>query len=814
MGKDLTPLMRQYWDVKTVHPDKIILFRMGDFFEMFHDDAKTAAPILGITLTSRNKKAMDETPMCGVPHHSIAGICNKLLKAGYKVAICDQIEDPKLAKGLVKRGVTRILTPGMVYDSENLNPDLPNYIASFFGKSLSFVDVSSGEAFYFLVETENEALQLLHIFPVAELISSTSNPAMRGEWMSTEFNQPGEPDPNVLESVFQLTAYVKSLGGEETLRILRPFELRSHKSCMSVSPTVLRHLEIFNTYGGEKNGSFLQAIDRTRSSSGARLLRQWVSFPLINIDEIKNRQDKIEHWSQRLPDLKKIRELLIKLGDIERRLGRITTPQAGSRDLQALAQSLLIAGAVAEMAKLTPEKSLVDLALEFESTFQDELPVAIRQGGMIRKGVEAKLDEWIELSTNTQGLLHKMEEEERAQTGISSLKIRYNNVFGYYIEVTHTHKEKIPDRYLRKQTLVNAERFCTPELIELEKKVLNAEGRRAELEYEIFVKFREDFLRKSREILQFAEVIAELDVMTSLAWLAVEQSLVRPVLGGKTIELKASRHTVVEQVVGKHFVANDIYLDDGACLLLTGPNMAGKSTLMRQVALISLMAQMGSFVPATSAKLPVFDAIYTRIGASDMLSEGLSTFMVEMKETAQMLSMMTEKSLVILDEVGRGTSTYDGMAIAQSLLEELVSSRKCITLFATHYHELTALIETYPQIKNGHMSVVEKNGEILFLHSLKSGPAGKSYGIQVGRLAGLPSAVTDRADKILRSLEEKSVTANAAKKARVVSQEQLPLIDYSSHQPEWIEKIKSFDVSQKTPLEALVQISCWQNEIQ
>jgi DNA mismatch repair protein MutS len=807
MTKDLTPLMRQYWDIKTVHPDKVVLFRMGDFFEMFHEDAKTAAPILGIALTSRNKKALDETPMCGVPHHSVAGICNKLLKAGYKVAICEQLEDPKLAKGgLVKRGVTRVLTPGMVYDSDNLNPEMANYIASYFSDSLSFADASSGETFYFPIGSKDEARQLLQIFPVAELILEKAEADFQGPWMLSEFSDSSPGDLNLPESARRLLAYIKNLGGEEALRILRPFEKRSHQSRMRISSTVLRHLEIFSTYGGERKGSFLQAIDRTGSSSGARLLRQWLSFPLMNLSDIQARQAEIKKWTERLPDLKKIRELLVQLGDIERRLGKIATPQVNSRDLQVLAQSIMIGAAAAERAGLTLEEPLRECAQSFQTTFLEELPLSVRQGGMIKKGVNSSLDEWIELSTNSQGLLLKMEEEERAQTGISSLKIRYNNVFGYYIEITHTHKDKVPSRYLRKQTLVNAERFCTPELIELEKKVLGAESQRAELEYEIFSQFRESFLQKSFEILSFAGRIAELDVMTSLAWLAIEQSLVCPELGGEVVDLRGSRHTVVEQVVGKHFVPNDIRLGQGGCLLLTGPNMAGKSTLMRQVALISLMAQVGSYVPATSAKLPLFDAIYTRIGASDMLSEGLSTFMVEMKETAQMLSMMTRRSLVILDEVGRGTSTYDGMAIAQSLLEELVSRSGCITLFATHYHELTMLSQRYPQIQNAHMSVVEKSGAIQFLHSLKSGAAGKSYGIQVGRLAGLPKSVTERAERILLDLECKSDS--------VAEVQQLPLVTFNFAHTEWLEKIKSFDVSRKTPLEALVQISHWQNEIQ
>ncbi len=831
MSKELTPLMRQYWEVKSLHSDKIILFRMGDFFEMFHDDAKTAAPILGIALTSRNKKALDETPMCGVPHHSIAGICNKLLKAGYKVAICDQLEDPKLAKGLVKRGVTRILTPGMVYDSDNLAPDLSNYIACFLeiGSgadnkiNLSFADPSSGEAFYFELSNLTEAENLLSVFPVVELLVIDKSKAPSGSWMVTEIAaQEQGPSP----AAQSLLSYIKELGGEVALRTMKPFERRQLQSRMRVSSIALRHLEVFTTYRGEKEGSFFYAIDRTKTSSGARLLRQWLSFPMMNLADIEARQKVIRQWLAKPAELKRIREILSTLGDIERRLGKVASPQCNARDLQSLTQSLRSAFAAQQCAGLAPLNDLESLVRQFEAEFVEDLPLSIKQGGMIKKGFNSDLDNWIELATNSQGLLQKMEEEERARTGISSLKIRYNNVFGFYIEITHTHKEKIPDNYLRKQTLANAERFCTPELLELEKKVLAAQTRRSEIECELFIVCKEHLLSHSMPILELAQTIAEIDCFTAFSWLALEQNFVAPTFSKvsassvERLHLKASRHPVVERVAGTSFVANDLELKAGECLLLTGPNMAGKSTLMRQVALVSLLAQVGSFVPATEAELPLFDAIYTRIGASDMLSEGLSTFMVEMKETAQMLSEVTSRSLVVLDEVGRGTSTYDGLALAQSLLEDLVHRHKCITLFATHYHELTELSAEMPVIKNAHMSVVEKNGQIKFLHSLKAGAAGKSYGIQVGRLAGLPSQVTDRAAKILKELESGSRSSKSHRQG--VPQMSLLDLDFSQAsesseaQKSWTvigEKIKLFDVSKKTPLEALVQISQWQNEL-
>lgn len=842
--------MRQYWEVKSLHSDKIILFRMGDFFEMFHDDAKTAAPLLGIALTSRNKKALDETPMCGVPHHSIAGICNKLLKAGHKVAICDQLEDPKLAKGLVKRGVTRILTPGMVYDSDNLAPDISNYIACFLevptsseGLSqahLSFADPSSGEAFYFVLSSRAEALNLLNVFPVVELLVEVLDEelslAPQGPWMLTKVSRHDEAPKELSPAVATLIQYIKTLGGEEALRTMKSFERKQLQSRMRISSTVLRHLEVFNTYRGEKEGSFFHAIDRTKTSSGARLMRQWLSFPMMNLPDIEERQNTIRAWLAKPNELRRIREIMATVGDIERRLGKVSSPQCNARDLQSLSQSLSSAFAAESCAGLKSDETLKAICHAFSEQFLEELPISTKQGGMIKKGFDPELDNWVELATNSQGLLQKMEEEERARTGISSLKIRYNNVFGFYIEITNTHKEKIPENYLRKQTLANAERFCTPELIELEKKVLTAQARRSEIEAGLFASCKDKFLSFSMPILELAQKIAEIDCFTAFAWLALEQNLIAPrfskTVEGSSLRLRASRHPVVESVVGSGFVANDLELNAGECLLLTGPNMAGKSTLMRQIALVSLLAQVGSFVPASEAELPLFDAIYTRIGASDMLSEGLSTFMVEMKETAQMLSEVTSRSLVVLDEVGRGTSTYDGLALAQSLLEDLVIRRKCITLFATHYHELTELSLEMPTIKNAHMSVVEKNGQIKFLHSLKSGAAGKSYGIQVGRLAGLPSAVTDRAAKILKELEAGSRGLRNKNAQGITPQMSLLELDFSSQdqttqqktldqETERLklveslgEKIKSFDVSQKTPLEALIQISQWQNELQ
>jgi DNA mismatch repair protein MutS len=840
----MTPLMRQYWDIKSAHHDKVVLFRMGDFFEMFFEDATTAAPILGIALTSRNKKSAEETPMCGVPYHSIAGPINKLLKSGLKVAICEQVEDPKLAKGLVKRAVTRILTPGMVYDPDTLEQTVSNYLACLDENVLACVETSTGEGFYFADLSESEVRRLISVLPIAEMVVAQKTADLGFSGLVSEHAncREGVEGPKAL---CRLLSYIQSLGGEEALQTLQPFEKRSLKKRLDLSSTVIRHLEIFSTYRGDGAGSLFQAMDRTKTSAGARLLRQWLLFPLTDENEIYQRQAQVEKWMQDPGRLKKLREILGQMGDIERRLGKISQPQCNGRDLLALSQSVEAGLSALEISQAQSQQHqfLKALKTEIETTLVEEPPLQTKQGHLIRKGYSAMLDEWITLSTDSQSLLQEMEAREKEKTGITSLKIRYNNVFGYYIEVTHTHKEKVPSHYLRKQTLSNAERYYTDELAELEKKVLAAQGKRAELECEIFEELRKKCLAAASDLLKLATLCSELDVSSSLAWLAVERKYVKPVFNSKRLLLlKASRHPVVEQTVKQQFVPNDIELSSQGCLLLTGPNMAGKSTLMRQVALTVILAQIGSYVPADVAELPLFDHLFTRIGASDQLSEGLSTFMVEMTESAEMLAKSSEKSLLILDEIGRGTSTFDGMSLAQAILEFLLEKKKAMTFFATHYHELTSLEAKYPQLRNAHMTVLEKNGEIRFLHTLKLGPAQKSYGIQVARLAGLPSEITARAHTLLKNLEKKEPVSSQLSLLEFqeefqaeleVEQESLsvasasalapaeipaaPAVAPATQTPEFISVIlkdlKQFPVLNKTPLEAMNTIAKWQEAL-
>ena len=832
--------MQQYWDVKSAHHDKVLLFRMGDFFEMFHSDAETAAPVLGIALTSRNKTSPEQIPMCGVPHHSIANSINKLLANGFKVAICDQIEDPKLAKGLVKRAVTRILSPGVVYDPDTLDSLKPNYIASMDSKSVSFLDTTTGEAFYFLVKDEARSLRLLASLQPVEIITTSLDRSRVEDVLKLKvLHQPlitahdrlGPTFGDWPESASRLLGYAIHMQGEKVLETLGAFERRELLDRMEIPSTVLRHLEVFETYKGETSGSLFLAVNRCKTSAGARLLKSWLQFPLTNQSAIECRLDLVSRWTKNQPCLKEVRAALSGLGDIQRRLGKLGSPSCNPRDLVALADSLEAGLEVCRVA--TDESWDQDLvaraarvAKEIRTTLVDEPPLQTKNGGLIRKGVDGTLDELIELSTNSHELIMQLEARERDLTGITSLKVRFNNVFGYYIEITNTHKDKVPtDRYDRKQTLANAERYLTKELAELETKVLSAQSKRLELEISIFSALIATSLKEARSLLQIANRWAEIDVITSFAWLGTEQNYVRPSFteAGK-IRLSASRHPVIEQSLREPFVVNDIEIGQHECLLLTGPNMAGKSTLMRQVAVSTILAQVGSFVPASSAELPIFDRIFTRIGASDFLSEGLSTFMVEMKETAEMLDLATEKSLLILDEVGRGTSTYDGMSLAQAILEFLIDQKKCMTLFATHYHELTELASMHPEVVNAHMRIHEESTahgpEIRFLHQLAKGPANKSYGIHVGRLAGLPQSVTKRAAAILKKLEAKNEVKNvnqmslmAMLDSRVSEVETASDADNGSPSPTVVLELKDLDVSKLTPLDALNAIARWQQSL-
>lgn len=856
--KEQTPLMRQYWEMKNLHTDKVLLFRMGDFFEMFFDDAVKAAPILGIALTSRNKKAADETPMCGVPHHSIGGQINKLLASGLKVAICDQIEDPKFAKGIVKRAVTRILTPGMVYDADTLEASSANYLGSLEGSSISLLDASTGEALLFSGLSDVEMVNLLRTLPLAELVVSPGvakvgdfELASLAPLLISEHDGDLQDDRLLADvknepSASRLLSYVKSLEGDKRFAFLRPFVRRELQGRLEMSPTVLKSLEVFETQKNEKEGSLFSAVNRTRTSMGARLLRSRLAFPWCDKASLEAAWDQVDLWQKRSSEMKLLRERLFDVGDIERRLTRLAPPTCNARDLKSLGVSLHAAmdvihtlrspvPAVPLFEKILAnfgrqaEADISELSHNIDRSLLEELPLSTKQGYMIREGVSPELDEAIRFSTHGQELLQEFENREKETSGIPSLKVRYNNVFGYYIEITNTHKEKAPAHYMRKQTLANAERFTTDELVELERKILSAQSRRADLESAVFEELKLSALKISAQILGLAQLLSEIDVSISWATLAQERAYVRPqVSEDQTLVLKTSRHAVVEQKLGQSFTANDIELKNGGCILLTGPNMAGKSTLMRQVALTVILAQAGGFVPASSARMPLFDRIFTRIGANDSLSEGLSTFMVEMKEAAEIVNGITPKSLVILDEIGRGTSTFDGMSLAQALLEHLINLKSGYLFFATHYHELTKLDSIYPQVHNAHMSVSDRGHDLRFLYSLRSGPALKSYGIHVAQLAGLPKSLTERATKLLKE-HENGKPAKAGGQQQLsfmmdggadsgVSTEELTelqekLTELAEKHKSFVSEIEACPINQMTGVQALVRIAEWQSKL-
>lgn len=825
---ELTPLMQQYWDIKAAHPDKILFFRMGDFFEIFCDDAQTAAPLLGITLTVRNKKSGDTTPMCGVPHHSVAGPINKLLSLGYKVALCDQIEDASQAKGLVKRAVTRILSPGVVFDPDTLDAGTSNYICSYDATTVGFLEPTTGELFFYKIKTHLERDKIIKALQPVEFVlpttpevhdesqtaSLTPRPSLAGTYTSYLHKEDSFAGP---ESIQRLVSYAVSMQGADICKTLMPLEAREYQDRMSLGVDVFRHLEIFKTYGGDLKGSLFHEINACATAGGSRLLRQWMTFPLASLQLIQKRLDVIELWMQNVSGLKQIRQLLRGIGDLERKIGKISHPNAHPRDFLTLQAQLEYLESILQFYPHRTQdiERVVFWKNEIARILEAEIPQAFREGGFVKKEVSSDLDELIDLSTNSQKRILELEARERELTQISSLKVRYNNVFGYYIEVTNTHASKVPlERYQRKQTLASAERYTTEELVDLERKVISAKTRRAELEIEIYNDLKQRLLVEAQWFLQLAFFISEVDTVTALAWTAIERNYTRPEFSPQgDIELLASRHPVVERTTS--FVANDIVLKKSQCLLLTGPNMAGKSTLMRQVAVMALMAQMGSFVPARRALMPLYDRIFTRIGASDSLTEGLSTFMVEMTETADMLREATDSSLVVLDEVGRGTSTYDGLSLAQAILEFLTLKKKPMVLFATHYHELTHLSKSIPGIKNAHMSIQQDKDALKFLYTLTIGSAGRSYGVQVAKLAGLPKEVTVRAEKLLVQLESGKVASEVAPQLDLWAQVELPekQDDVPEAHKELLKELRDFSIQRMTPLEALNKIAQWQQEL-
>jgi len=805
-GRRVTPMLRQYAELKEQVPDALLLFRMGDFYEMFFEDAELAAGLLDLTLTARDKLDESSIPMAGVPHHAVRGYVRRLIDAGHKVALADQVEDPRMARGIVKRAITEVVTPGLVTEPENLDARAANYLAAFTGPGgadigLAYIDVSTGEFACTDLPDESALAAELHRLQPSELLycdtleGSDSLTELQGlletRWAPLP-EQAFAPEAAELEvkelyEVADLRGFglqkrsqalcaagavlyylrASQVRGLGHIRPLRPYHLDTF---MVLDETTRRNLELFRTMAeGRRSGSLIGLLDRAATSMGSRRLRRWISAPLLDPAAIDQRLSAVEILYKSAELRETVFERLKLIHDIERLNSRVTSGRANGRDLSNLRDSLEQVPALdmlidrqdtRSLPIFAPLPDLSALCADVAACLADDPPTSLKDGGIIRRGYHPELDQLVQLSREGKGSLARLESEERKRTGISSLKVRYNRVFGYFIEVTKANLAAVPEHYVRKQTLANSERFLTAELKEFESKVLGAEERRCSLEFELFQQLRERVAACASELAALADRLAGIDAVCSLAEVAVRNQYVRPsVDDGLLLSLEESRHPVIEQMkLGERFVPNDILLEpEGSQLLvISGPNMAGKSTIMRQVALITLMAQAGSFVPAREAHIGVVDRIFTRVGASDNIARGQSTFMVEMSETAAILHHATERSLAILDEIGRGTSTYDGLSIAWAVVEHIADVLRCRTLFATHYHELSELAQTREQVKNFNISVSELGGRVIFLRRLRAGGTSRSYGIQVAKLAGLPEAVLSRARELLANLESDS----------------------------------------------------------
>ena len=798
----LTPMMQQYQTVKNAHPDQILFFRLGDFYEMFLDDAILVSKELELTLTKRST-AGDGIPMCGVPYHAAESYINKLVNKGYKVAICEQIGDPK-AKGLTKREVIKIITPGTVMNESALTSSKNNYIALIYEENhaiyLAGADISTGECFYSIYDGPDRCQllfdelyrlmmpELLLIKPFSyerelkNFLSLRLNNCLVNELteitsqiedlMLQHFDMHNRPDNKIAhKAIATLLEYLHETVKTDLTHLNKLTYLDSSKS-LFIDTYTLRNLEITrNLRDGGKKDTLYDVLDFTKTAMGSRLLRKWLEYPLLSPKKINDRLDAVANLVSNFSLRNNLREQLKEIYDFERLLTRMEVGTANARDMNALKSSLYVLPAIKKSLSKATAKLLAnihqkistydDLVVLIDKAIVEDPSFSIREGGFIKDGYNQELDEYRNIAKNSKRLLQQMEEDEKNKTGIKSLKIGYNKVFGYYIEVRHSSTEMVPENYIRKQTLANAERYITPELKEFETKILGAQEKIVQLEYNLFTELRDILKTKISSIQNTAHEIAILDVLVSLAQAGDEYNYIRPkLLDDGTIHIKDGRHPLVERILNRDlFVPNDTHLDNAQneIMIITGPNMAGKSTYMRQSALLTLMTQVGSFIPAREASISPVDKIFTRIGASDDLVSGQSTFMVEMNEVSHILKYATNKSLVILDEIGRGTSTYDGMSIARAVIEHIRDHIGAKTLFATHYHELTDL-EDDVHVKNYCIAVKEKGSDVTFLRRIIRGSADKSYGIHVAKLAGLPQEVVKRAETILIDLENTAPT--------------------------------------------------------
>ena len=854
--KELTPMRRQYYQMKERNHDCILFFRLGDFYEMFDEDAKLAARELDLTLTTRDrgKPREEQTPMCGVPYHSVDSYIARLVQKGYKVAVCEQMEDPATAKGLVERDITRIVTPGTVTESCMLDENKNNYLGCVYGESgrfgLAFCDVSTGAFFATVCSDPQNAASELGRFSPSEVIrygagvdSEVLEDALFRR-LSCCVDE-GKPELFRLDSAeallqrhFGKTPVQMGLGGmsaaiiasgallqtlltlqKNDLAHIRQLQYYSTGRFMELDMDARRNLELTETMRSkEKKGTLLWVLDKTHTAMGGRMLRSWLEKPLLDPGEITRRQGAVEELVDSVMIRAELEEALREVTDLERVMTRVVTGTVNCRDLLGLARGLRALPEVkAQLQKCESPllkkleqaiDPLTDCASRIENTIVDDPPLTVREGGIIRRGADGEADRLRDIMEGGSGTIAAIEASEREKTGIRTLKVGFNRVFGYYIEVSKSFMDQVPASYIRKQTLANCERYITQELKELENQVLTAKDRLTALEYQIFTRLRESLAQQAARVQQTAAAVAAADTLCSLAAVAVQRGYCRPEITlGREISITDGRHPVVEAMLRDTlFVPNDTHLgsDDDTVCIITGPNMAGKSTYMRQVALIVLMAQMGSFVPARSAKIGLVDRVFTRIGASDDLASGQSTFMVEMAEVASILKYATSRSLLILDEIGRGTSTYDGMSIARAVLEYAANPRRlgAKTLFATHYHELSTLEDKLPNVKNYNIAVKKRGEQMIFLRKIVPGATDDSYGIEVAKLAGIPGPVITRAREILQELE--AGAAAPAAPAPKEPEDQVSMLDLTGQRI--VSALSSLSVETLTPIEAMNEL--------
>ncbi len=857
---EMTPMMRQYLQIKEQNKDAIVFFRLGDFYEMFFEDAKLASKELEITLTGKDCGLEERAPMCGVPFHSYESYVARLVARGYKVAICEQVEDPAQAKGIVKRDIVRVITPGTVIEGSMLDESRNNYLAALIASpedgvcGLCFCDCSTGEISVTCVDGEDTALRIsnelgrynpseilanaamasvaavqefvnhrlgrrIEVLDEADCGMDVCAAAVLAQYAGDTLAALGlEGMPAGVRALGCVLQYLRATQMTGLERMARP-QVYSDAQFMKLDLNARRNLELLETMRAkEKRGSLLGVLDHTRTAMGKRLMRAWIEQPLIRVAPIVRRLDAVGELARGHMLREDIRENLTHVYDLERIMTRIVYGSANARELRSMAQTLaclppikaaLGAATSAELQDVCARMdTLDDLAALISAAIVDEPPFSVREGGMIRPGYNAELDELCGDMTDGKGIISRVEAEEKEKTGIKTLKVGYNRVFGYYIEVSRLYAEQVPAHYIRKQTLANAERYITQELKELEARVLGARDRSVALEYQLFCGVRDAVAAELPRIQRTAEAVARLDVLASFAEVAVKQNYCRPEvdMSGR-IAIVGGRHPVVESLGNTPFVPNDTTLDggDNRVAMITGPNMAGNSTYLRQTALIVLMAQIGCFVPAQSAQIGIVDSIFTRVGASDDLAAGQSTFMVEMSEVASILRNATANSLIVFDEIGRGTSTFDGMSIARAVLEYVADKKKlgAKTLFATHYHELTALEDELDGVKNYNIAVKKRGDDITFLRRIVRGPADDSYGIQVAKLAGINDAVVERAKEILRCAEagEGMTSCNRTAVAQPEEFGQMSLLGTADNP--LIQRLKALDVNVLTPIEAM-----------